>query len=225
MKKTIVGIIAHPDDEAFFMAGTLAKLCKNNNVYLICATNGQAGEDSLDEKNTLATRRVDELKKSAKILGVKNVYFLGFEDGYLSNSIYGDITSAILKILDTLSPKILITIAPNGITGHLDHIAISHIASFVFEKSRSTNELWQACFLEERSKSVRKYYSEFVYVPRGYERIKVNKIITISDVFPKVIEAISSHKSQQADINYAIKEINTFPKEEYFLVIKKSQQK
>ncbi|MBI4159549.1 PIG-L family deacetylase [Candidatus Wolfebacteria bacterium] len=84
--KTIVCIFAHPDDEAFGPGGTIAKLAKKNRVYIICATKGEAGKDSRRKKmGVLHDHRASELVASAKILGVKKVYFLGFKDGTLSN--------------------------------------------------------------------------------------------------------------------------------------------
>ncbi|MEJ5225942.1 MAG: PIG-L family deacetylase, partial [Anaerolineales bacterium] len=42
--KTILAVLAHPDDESFGMGGTLALYARQgHNVYLICATRGEAG--------------------------------------------------------------------------------------------------------------------------------------------------------------------------------------
>ena len=76
MGMTIVGIFAHPDDEAFGPSGTLALLAKENDVYLICATNGDAASGKPDPK--LAEIRQKELLASANVLGIKKVYFLDF---------------------------------------------------------------------------------------------------------------------------------------------------
>jgi len=50
--KTIVAIFAHPDDEAFGPAGTLAKFAETNTVYLLCATKGHAGTNSSRDQKT-----------------------------------------------------------------------------------------------------------------------------------------------------------------------------
>ena len=84
MKKVAVCIFAHPDDEAFGPAGTIHKLTREYDVYILCATKAEIGETSLENKKPLHEVRADELRASAKVLGVKKVYFLGFIDGTLS---------------------------------------------------------------------------------------------------------------------------------------------
>ena len=82
-QSSLVAVFAHPDDEAFGPAGTIAKLARSHDIYLLCATKGDA------QGNTnLGQIRQKELLESARILGVKKVYFLGFADGTLSNSLY-----------------------------------------------------------------------------------------------------------------------------------------
>ena len=45
MKKVLLSVLAHPDDESFGMGGTLAKYASEGvDVHLICATRGEAGE-------------------------------------------------------------------------------------------------------------------------------------------------------------------------------------
>ena len=49
MTKTILAVLAHPDDETFGLGGTLALYAqKGFNVYYACATGGEVG--SADEE-------------------------------------------------------------------------------------------------------------------------------------------------------------------------------
>lgn len=84
MKKTVVGIFAHPDDEALGPAGTIAKFAKEHDFYIICVTNGDAAGKTPEEKEAIGEIRKEELRKSAKCLGVKEVQFLEYGDGELS---------------------------------------------------------------------------------------------------------------------------------------------
>ena len=74
-KKTLLAVLAHPDDETFGMGGTLALYAHQGvDVYLVCATRGEVGE--MEEKymrgfETIAERREAELRCAAENLGLK----------------------------------------------------------------------------------------------------------------------------------------------------------
>lgn len=215
--QTIVGIFAHPDDEAFGPSGTLALLSKAKSVYLICVTNGDAATGVADE--ALGKIRQQELHASAKILGIKEVFFLNFLDGSLSNNQYHIIAEKIEEILKKLQPELLITIENRGVSGHLDHIAVSMISSFVFEKLSFVKEIWYHCIDEDMRAKFPPY---FIYMPQGYKKEQIDKIIDVSAVWDKKIQAMSQHQSQIKDVDKIEKIEKESPKEEYFLIKKKS---
>lgn len=218
MRKTVVCVFAHPDDEAFGPSGTIYKLAKENDIYVLCATKGQAGQDSRSETGTnLTSRRAKELKTSAKRLGVKKVYFLGFKDGTLSNNLYHKLAEKIKTHLESLKPEIVITFEPQGISGHIDHITVSMATTFVSKKLVFVKELWYHCITEERA-ALRKDY--FIYFPPGYKRSDIDKIVDISDVWDVKVKAMRTHESQKHDADRILKDAGQFPKEEYFLVKK-----
>lgn len=77
MKRSVVAVFAHPDDEAFGPGGTLAKFAKTSDVYLITVTGGEAGQNSLKKaEKKLSEIRKEELLNASKILGVKKSFFL-----------------------------------------------------------------------------------------------------------------------------------------------------
>lgn len=214
--KTIIGVFAHPDDEAFGPSGTIAKLAKENNVYIICATNGDAASGKYDKE--LGEIRKRELLKSAEILGVKEVFFLEFKDGTLCNNMYFEITNALTKIIKRLNPEQLITIEPRGVSGHIDHIAISMIASYVFEKTSFIKEIWYYCLSDKMRKLIPAY---FIYFPPGYKKEEVDLVIDVKDFWSTKRKAILQHKSQIKDV-ISMLALETFSaKEEYFLVKKR----
>ena len=223
MRKTVVGIFAHPDDEAFGPGGTLAKLAKDNDVYLLCATKGEVGQIQNPEfriKNqNLSKIREEELRNAAKILGVKKVYFLGFKDGTLSNNLYHELSAKIKRHLMKLKPQTLITFEPQGVSGHIDHIAVSMATSFVFWKLPFVKNLWQACRLYSKERFEKQDY--FIYFPKGYNRREIDKIVDTTKFWDKKIKAMMCHKSQLGDIKRILKFVEKMPKEEYFLVTKK----
>jgi N-acetyl-1-D-myo-inositol-2-amino-2-deoxy-alpha-D-glucopyranoside deacetylase len=89
MQKTLLAVLAHPDDESFGMGGTLALYARRGvDVYLICATRGEGrdGPQSYGGYTTIAERREAELRCAAENLGLKGVYFLDYRDSGMPGS-------------------------------------------------------------------------------------------------------------------------------------------
>src|SRR2546423_13799152 len=80
-----MAIYAHPDDAEFGMAGTVAKWAKAGvEMTYVLVTNGASGsQDPKMTRKRLAAGRKREQDAAAKILGVKRVVYLGYEDGCL----------------------------------------------------------------------------------------------------------------------------------------------
>ncbi len=217
--KRLVCIFAHPDDESFGPSGTIHLYTKTHEVYLICVTNGDAGKNSHTDKTTpLAEIRQAELRESSKFLGTKKVFFLNYADGSLNNLQYHEIADKIKKITDELKPEILMTFEPRGVSGHLDHVAVSMIASYVFEKSDYAKKIMYFCISREQSAKFGEY---FIYRPEGYGADEVDLIVDISSVRKLKTESMYLHKSQVHDAERIIRLFGTFT-EEYFLVREKS---
>ena len=221
MKKTVVGVFAHPDDEAFGPGGTLAKLAKTNDVYIICATGGEQGENhNRRYKRTISEIRKDELRRGAKILGVKRVYFLGFHDGMLSNNLYHEVASAVIKRLKILKPQMLLTFEPRGVSGHIDHIAMSMITSYVFKKLHFVKEVWYYC-LNKKFANKEREEDYFIYFPPGYTEKDIDHIENTDSVWKTKVLAMKQHKSQLKDVDSILGHYEILPKREHFLVVKK----
>lgn len=214
---TVLGVFAHPDDEAFFTGGTIATLAKDQDVYTICITNGDAGENSSDKGGDLAEIRRAEVLEAGKILGVKETFFLNYKDGMLSNSLYHEIATKIREIVDRLKPEKILTFEPRGISGHLDHVATSMISSYVFEKSESVKELWYFC----NSDKVPPAKEYFIYWPPGYRESEISKTVDISEVWDTKVKAMHAHASQMHDVERILARYKHLPKQENFIILKK----
>lgn len=219
--KPVVCIFAHPDDEAFGPGGTIAKLAQRRDVYIICATSGEEGKFKGGKgkgSGTMANIRREELRRSAKILGVTQVFFLGYHDGTLSNNLYHLIAGDTEKILRKLRPDTLLTYEPRGISGHLDHIAISMVTSYLFERLPFIKKLMQYCALESPERRKRRY---FIHLPPGYKRSEIDLVSDVSKVWDLKLEAMRQHQSQAHDLHRILKRIKHSPREEYFLIQKR----
>lgn len=79
-KPRMIFTFAHPDDDAFGPAGSLIKFAKDYDIYFLCATKGESGTNHSDQKDTqIETLREQEVRASARVIGAKDIHFLGFE--------------------------------------------------------------------------------------------------------------------------------------------------
>lgn len=149
--KTILAVLAHPDDESFGLGGTLALYArKGYDTYYVCATRGEAGtvddEHLVGFKDT-AELRTDELNRAAKILGLKGVFFLGYRDSGMPgmeenkhpeaqiNHSIDEVAGRVVKHIRELKPDIVLTFDPIGGYKHPDHIHIHQATVLAFEKA------------------------------------------------------------------------------------------
>ncbi|HNB52951.1 MAG TPA: PIG-L family deacetylase, partial [Anaerolineales bacterium] len=88
--KTLVAILAHPDDESFGMGGTLALYAKQGaKVYYICMTGGESGTVEphfLENYNSIAELRYQELKCASEKLGLAGFIMAGYRDSGMPGS-------------------------------------------------------------------------------------------------------------------------------------------
>ena len=90
--KRVLSIHAHPDDQEFTVAGTLAKWAREGSeIVTICLTRGAAGSNRFTLADMtparLATIREEEQRAACRVLGIAEVVFLDYEDGTLTPTI------------------------------------------------------------------------------------------------------------------------------------------
>lgn len=144
--KTLLVVLAHPDDESFSIGGTLAKsVTKGDYVHLVVATRGEAGIPGKDAGET-AIIREDELRRACAELGIQELSFLGFEDGRLAAT-YRDLAlSRILSIMRRFKPDVVVTFGPDGISGHPDHLTVHHWTTEAFDLFQSESDYGQRLY-------------------------------------------------------------------------------
>jgi LmbE family N-acetylglucosaminyl deacetylase len=134
-QKTLLVVLAHPDDESFPMGGTLAKYAADETqVTLVCATRGEAGIAGLTPEET-AQIRTEELQAAAAALGLAGVRFLSYRDGQLADADPDKIVGQLVDIMAAMQPQAVITFGPDGISGHPDHLAIHRFTTAAFDRA------------------------------------------------------------------------------------------
>lgn len=150
--KRILSVLAHPDDEAFGMGGTLALYTiQGAEVYLACATLGEAGDippNFLKSHSSSAALRESELDCSADALALKQVFKLGFRDSGMAGSPdnqhpdalvarpMDEVVERVADVMRHVRPHVVLTFDPVGGYYHPDHIRIHQATVLAFERVR-----------------------------------------------------------------------------------------
>ncbi len=123
----VLGVWAHPDDEAFLSAGLMAAARDaGRDVTVVTATLGELGTANPAEwpPERLAIRRRSELRRSMDILGVADHRTLGHPDGGCAALPIGIGARQVAAIIEEVKPDTILTFGPDGYTGHADHRTI-----------------------------------------------------------------------------------------------------
>jgi LmbE family N-acetylglucosaminyl deacetylase len=106
---TLMCIMAHPDDIDFGSAGSVARWCSEGwTVYYVLATSGDKGtHDPKFTPQELAATREEEQRAAARILGVKDVIFLGYPDGFLLPT--HELRGEIVRLFRKYKPDVVLT--------------------------------------------------------------------------------------------------------------------
>lgn len=194
--KKIMVIFAHPDDAEFMCGGTVAKLVRDGNeVVYVSATDGNRGMHNTDVTPEMMTevRRL-EMLAAAEVLGVKEVVFLGYEDGRLKEvqSLVGDFMRAIRKF----RPDILLTFdAWRPYELHPDHRTVGYAAA---EAGYLADSPWY--YPEHTVEKLEPHKPQAVYL---FAPGDPNYWVDIGDTIELKIEAIKCHVSQVAEPGFA----------------------
>ena len=147
MKRTLLAVLAHPDDESYGLGGTLARYADEGvDVHVAIATDGAAG--SIDEKwqgdhKRLVDARTQEVSRAAEVLGV-TLHMMGYSDsGYIGdpanknpnafiNVDRDEAICQVVKLIRSLRPEVVITHDETGGYFHPDHIQCNEITTPAF---------------------------------------------------------------------------------------------
>jgi N-acetyl-1-D-myo-inositol-2-amino-2-deoxy-alpha-D-glucopyranoside deacetylase len=124
--RTVLVVLAHPDDEALACGGTIALLAdRGARVVLICASRcdlGSVSESAMLDVADVATVRAGELTASARTLGIAEVIPLDQGDGCLRWAERLD--DELLRQLRRVRPDVVVTFDADGLYWHPDHIGV-----------------------------------------------------------------------------------------------------
>jgi LmbE family N-acetylglucosaminyl deacetylase len=144
---TVLGVWAHPDDEAYLSAGLMAAArAAGNRVAVITATLGERGttDPTRWPPERLAELRRGELAESLAAIGVDEHVLLGYADGECPTVPEPAAVDLVASVIDGVRPDTILTFGPDGMTGHPDHITVSEWATAAWRRTGRHARLWHA---------------------------------------------------------------------------------
>ena len=139
-------VVAHPDDDAYGMAGMVALHADDPGFrfILVHATDGGAGdirEGFPATRETLGSIRQREDEAAWRALGREpdRHEWLGYPDGDVDQVPLDELVGSVAAILDEEQPTVVGTFGPDGIFGHPDHIAIGAATDAAFARHAQTS--------------------------------------------------------------------------------------
>jgi len=197
----ILVIIAHPDDAEFGAAGSVARwIAEGKSIAYVLCTNGDKGtSDRTMTSVELARIRQQEQRDAARLLGVKDVVFLGMADQQLEET--PAFREEIVRLIRRFRPQIVLSSDPyRRYLWHRDHRIVGQVvmdALFPYARDHMAYPQMLDEGLEpHKVKEVLFFGAE-----------EVNYHVDISETFSQKVAALKCHASQVKELNVGDLEI------------------
>lgn len=147
-------VVAHPDDAEFGAGGTIARWTELGTEVSYCVvTDGASGSaDPEMTRERLVAIRAEEQRAACKELGVDDVSFLGYRDGFLEPTI--EARRKVAAEIRRRRPEAVVTLNPAlrwsswGYINHPDHRAVGDLVLHSINPAASTR-LWDTTLIDE----------------------------------------------------------------------------
>jgi len=192
--KKILIVTAHPDDCDFGAGGTIAKWIEAGIevAYCICTNGDQGGEESDVPVEEMPRVRQQEQRNAGAALGVTDITFLNYRDGWLEPTI--QLRRDIVKAIRITKPDRMVIQSPERNwerigASHPDHLAAGEAAiQAVYPDARNP-----FAFPELKAEGFEPWRVKEVWVMASPNP---DYFIDITETFPKKIAALKAHVSQ-----------------------------
>jgi LmbE family N-acetylglucosaminyl deacetylase len=193
--RRILCISAHPDDNEFTIAGSVARWAREGRDVAFClVTTGGAGVNEHTPSNEdLIPLREQETRAAARILGVKEVVLLGYTDGTLEPTL--GMRRDLTRVIRRFRPDIVVCGDPtvryygHEYLNHPDHRAVASAAlDAVFPSSETS-----AIFPELLAEGLLPHKVKQVFISGA---LKPDVFVDISRTLRLKCRALKAHRSQ-----------------------------
>ncbi len=195
----ILVLLAHPDDPEFFCGATLARWSRaGHHIHYCLLTCGDKGtkDRSLAPDQLCGMRQVEQ-RAAAAVLGVENVRFLAYPDGYLVPDL--KLRRDITRVVREERPDIVVTCDPTTLysgdnhLNHPDHRAAGQVVLDAIYPAARDHLYFFDLLTEEKLEPhvVREVWLSVTLNP--------NVTLDVTDCWEMKIRALCEHRSQIGD--------------------------
>ncbi|WP_422933712.1 PIG-L deacetylase family protein [Sinomonas sp. P47F7] len=196
---TVLAFGAHPDDLDFGAAGTIAAwVAAGADVHYAIMTDGDAGGFDPSHRGEIVAMRRDEQRAAAARVGVREVHFLGYRDGYLEPS--HEVRREVVRLIRRVRPGVVLAMHPERNwtslqMSHPDHLACGEaVTRAVYPAAENPY-----AYPELEDSGLEAYRVPWLWL-YGAPEERINHAVDVTSHVEAKLEAIRVHLSQHPDI-------------------------
>ena len=195
----ILVVTAHPDDLDFGAGGTIAQWSAKGIAisYCICTNGDQGGNDPKITREEMKQIRRGEQTEAGKVLGVSDIHFLDYRDGWLTPTI--ELRKDIVRVIRKVRPQRMLIQSPernwNRLgASHPDHLAAGEAAIQAIYPDSGNPFAFEDLLLDEKLEpwSIKEVW---VMMADGSDHH-----VDITDTFDLKMQALAAHASQTSHV-------------------------
>jgi LmbE family N-acetylglucosaminyl deacetylase len=187
MKKKVLIVAAHPDDEVLGCGGTIARLVKERHeAYTLILGEGITSRDrsrNREKREKEINRLKEQIYKANELLGVKEVFTFDFPDNRFDSVDFLDIVKAIEEVKNKLKPEIVFTHSKSDL--NIDH-QITYKAVITATRPMQNESVKEIYAFEVLSSTEWNYPLSF----------SPNVYFDIGDTLERKLKAMTEYKSE-----------------------------
>jgi N-acetylglucosamine malate deacetylase 1 len=192
--KSVLVVVAHPDDEILGCGGTMARhVVDGDEVDVLFMADGVTARRHAESTEGKVEERNYSAELACKVIGTHKPRFLGFPDNRMDSCSILDITQTLERVIDELSPRLIYTHHDKDL--NIDH-QLTHQA------------VMTACRPQPKS-SVSEIYSFEVLSSTGWgsptanNTFVPNSFVDVTGVWEKKMEALQCYNAELRDFPHA----------------------
>lgn len=211
----LLGVWAHPDDEAYLSAGLMHRVAAAGGlVACLTATRGERGvpDDDPRPRGVVERLREAELRASLAEVGAHSLRLLHHPDGGCQDVPRDRAVAQVRHALQAVRPDVVVTFGPDGITGHPDHVAVHEWVTEAWRQDRRHHAtlLYATMSQEFLADFEELHRSTGVFgdhEPVGHPRHELDLVVDLDPAeLDRKRRALAAHASQTAGLAEAMGE-------------------